>query len=62
MQSSSKYSSEYGTFIVEISGDYVGVNNASKPTNRGCHYSQIADINQFIRSMKSLGISAPAYL
>jgi hypothetical protein len=58
MKKSCKFGSKYGSFILEITGDYVGVNNAARPSNSDCHYSQLADINQFIKSMESLGICA----
>lgn len=59
MKSASKYESENGSFIIVISGNYVVVNNASRPTDRDSHYSQLAAIKQFIRAMELLGISAP---
>ena len=46
-----------GSFIIEINGDYVGVNNASTPTHRSLHYDMLAAINSYIRAMESLGIA-----
>nr|DAF26702.1 MAG TPA: hypothetical protein [Caudoviricetes sp.] len=58
MKAASQYETNAGSFIIEINGDYVGVNNASNPTYRSLHYDMLADINAFIRAMVSLGVAA----
>ena len=58
IKAASKYESKWGSFIIEINGDYVGVNNASNPTDRNMHFDMLAEINQYIRAMDSLCVAA----
>lgn len=53
MQATSKYESKLGSFIIEINGDCISVNNVSNPTD--CN--MLAEINQYIRAMQSLGVA-----
>ena len=57
MKAASKYESKRGSFIIEINGDCISVNNASNPTDRNMHFDMLAEINQYIRAMYSLGVA-----
>lgn len=58
MKAATKYESMLGSFVIEINGDYVGVNNASTPVNRNMHYDMLANINSYIRAMEALGFES----
>lgn len=44
MKAASKYESKWVSFIIEINGDCISVNNASNPTDRNMHFDMLAEI------------------